>query len=176
MQSDESIRLTPEEIMFCHWHRHVPHPADERRALLHVRPASHATCRQPRHSRMCTQTASCRIWQAQRHAAQATRRTISVAHYSTTISARAPCQQPRAIGHATCHIRPQRARMRTQSFTCHIWQAIRRAREMTEIRGRFGAGSKNAHSYRAQRGMEGWSSGGVGTLSDIATAALRDCA
>ena len=28
MQSDESIRLTPEEIMFCHWHRHVPLPSE----------------------------------------------------------------------------------------------------------------------------------------------------
>tara|TARA_Y100000766_G_scaffold283863_1_gene300692 strand:- start:20325 stop:21437 length:1113 start_codon:yes stop_codon:yes gene_type:complete len=28
MQSDESILLTAEEIMFCHWHRHVPLPHD----------------------------------------------------------------------------------------------------------------------------------------------------
>mgnify|MGYP006154356453 CR=1 FL=1 len=28
MQSDESIRLTSEEILFCHWHRHVPLPSE----------------------------------------------------------------------------------------------------------------------------------------------------
>ena len=28
MQSDESIRLTNEEILFCHWHRHVPLPSE----------------------------------------------------------------------------------------------------------------------------------------------------
>ena len=28
MQSDQSIRLTSEEILFCHWHRHVPLPSE----------------------------------------------------------------------------------------------------------------------------------------------------
>ena len=28
MQSNESIRLTSEEILFCHWHRHVPLPSE----------------------------------------------------------------------------------------------------------------------------------------------------
>ena len=28
MQSDESIRVSTEEILFCHWHRHLPLPSD----------------------------------------------------------------------------------------------------------------------------------------------------